>query len=160
MLDARNDKNAYIFLYNDVPTNVTHTQPHTLALSPLCHVITCITKHHRTGLTGRRSINTSTATAIWNLSLDASVHQHPPAPMSTIITLDNVHKCSLFELRQELTRRAQWQGDVEAITYSALLSKMVAILVKDKEDYEAQARQETNRHSGGDNVAAESLKER
>lgn len=49
------------------------------------------------------------------------------------ITLDTVHTLTLYELRQELTRRGEWDLKDQDITYKNALSKMVQILVKEKE---------------------------
>jgi hypothetical protein len=52
--------------------------------------------------------------------------------------LNTVHTMSLFELRQELTKRGAWDLKDDEITYRNVLARAVASLVKEKEAEEAQ----------------------
>jgi hypothetical protein len=50
--------------------------------------------------------------------------------------LKTVHTLSLFELRQELTKRGAWDLKDDDITYRNVLARAVALLVKEKEEEE------------------------
>jgi hypothetical protein len=53
------------------------------------------------------------------------------------VAFENVHKLSLFELRQELTRRGRWDIPDDEISYKNVLGRMIAVLHEEKEKEEA-----------------------
>ena len=53
---------------------------------------------------------------------------------TTPLDVRNVHKLSLYELRQELTRRGAWDFADEDITYRNVLAKMVSLLHQEEEE--------------------------
>lgn len=58
------------------------------------------------------------------------------AELSLAMDLKTVHTLSLFELRQELTKRGAWDLKDGDITYRNVLARAVALLVKEKEEEE------------------------
>eukprot|EP00957_Ditylum_brightwellii_P198002 15085246-Ditylum_brightwellii.AAC.1 len=51
-----------------------------------------------------------------------------------VITMDNIHRCTTFQLRQELKKRGYFLDDYNGvINYKVLLAKLVQLLQQDKE---------------------------
>jgi hypothetical protein len=82
----------------------------------------------------------------------------PPVATPGPMTLETVHKMTMFELRQELTKRGAWDFKEDEITYRAVLAKMVKLLLEEKEEREqAQIKEAEEKRLGG---TVDDLKER
>ena len=79
------------------------------------------------GLSGREVVSSLNA----GLGLTTSSHFSD----LRAITMDNVHRCSLYELRQSLKARGHYGEEYDGpITFEMLLSKMVELLQGQKEE--------------------------
>ena len=83
---------------------------------------------HR-GISGREGGQKST----YSRGIGLTAEQMGSKEGKALITMDNVHNLSLFELRQSLKSRGEFEDNYEgAINFEILLARMIALIGEDK----------------------------